>query len=123
MTATDAARCFSEVLNRVAAGEEIEVTRSEAPVAVIGLGQPGLELAQVGDVLVEIEADPGEVAAPREDLARHILQRGYRAVMGPRDEVVPHDPGGAPREAGGQGFRRPGSGMPSGSFPLRTNGR
>ena len=36
MTATDAARNFSDVLNRVAAGEEVEVTRSGAPVAVIG---------------------------------------------------------------------------------------
>jgi len=36
MTATEAARSFSEVLNRVAAGEEIELTRSGAPVAVIG---------------------------------------------------------------------------------------
>lgn len=35
MTATDAARSFSELLNRVADGEEIEVTRSGAPVAVI----------------------------------------------------------------------------------------
>lgn len=35
MTATDAARNFSEVLNRVAAGEEVEVTRAGAPVAVI----------------------------------------------------------------------------------------
>ena len=35
MTATDAARNFSEVLNRVADGEEIEVTRSGASVAVI----------------------------------------------------------------------------------------
>lgn len=35
MTATDAARSFSEVLNRVANGEEIEVTRSGAAVAVI----------------------------------------------------------------------------------------
>ena len=35
MSATDAARTFSDVLNRVAAGEEIEVTRSGAPVAVI----------------------------------------------------------------------------------------
>lgn len=35
MTATDAARSFSEVLNRVADGEQIEVTRSGAPVAVI----------------------------------------------------------------------------------------
>jgi prevent-host-death family protein len=36
MTATEAARSFSEVLNRVAAGEEIELTRSGAAVAVIG---------------------------------------------------------------------------------------
>jgi prevent-host-death family protein len=35
MTATEAARTFSDVLNRVAAGEEVEVTRSGAPVAVI----------------------------------------------------------------------------------------
>jgi prevent-host-death family protein len=35
MTATDAARSFSDVLNRVADGEEIEVTRSGAAVAVI----------------------------------------------------------------------------------------
>jgi antitoxin (DNA-binding transcriptional repressor) of toxin-antitoxin stability system len=36
MSATQAARSFSDVLNRVAAGEEVEVTRSGAPVAVIG---------------------------------------------------------------------------------------
>jgi prevent-host-death family protein len=36
MTATEAARSFSDVLNRVSAGEEVEVTRSGAPVAVIG---------------------------------------------------------------------------------------
>jgi prevent-host-death family protein len=35
MSATEVARRFSEVLNRVAAGEEIEVTRSGAAVAVI----------------------------------------------------------------------------------------
>src|SRR5436853_7049926 len=35
MSATEVARRFSEVLNRVAAGEEIEVTRAGAPVAVI----------------------------------------------------------------------------------------
>lgn len=35
MTATEAARSFSDVLNRVAAGEQIEVTRAGAPVAVI----------------------------------------------------------------------------------------
>jgi len=36
ITATDAARSFSEVLTRVAGGEVVEVTRSGAPVAVIG---------------------------------------------------------------------------------------
>jgi antitoxin (DNA-binding transcriptional repressor) of toxin-antitoxin stability system len=36
MTATQAARSFSDVLNRVASGEEVEITRSGAPVAVIG---------------------------------------------------------------------------------------
>jgi prevent-host-death family protein len=35
MTATEAARSFSELLNRVANGEEIEITRSGAAVAVI----------------------------------------------------------------------------------------
>jgi prevent-host-death family protein len=36
MTATQASRSFSDLLNRVAAGEEIELIRSGAPVAVIG---------------------------------------------------------------------------------------
>jgi prevent-host-death family protein len=36
MSATETARNFSDVLNRVSAGEEIEITRSGATVAVIG---------------------------------------------------------------------------------------
>ncbi len=35
MSATDAARSFSDVLNRVAAGEEFEIVRNGVPVAVI----------------------------------------------------------------------------------------
>lgn len=35
ITATEASRSFSDVLNRVAAGEEFEVVRNGAPVAVI----------------------------------------------------------------------------------------
>ena len=35
LTATEVARSFSDVLNRIAQGEEIEVTRAGAPVAVI----------------------------------------------------------------------------------------
>jgi prevent-host-death family protein len=36
LTATEAARSFSEVLNRVAAGEEIEIVRNGATVALLG---------------------------------------------------------------------------------------
>ena len=36
ITATEAARNFSDVLNRVAAGEEFEIIRNDAPVALIG---------------------------------------------------------------------------------------
>jgi prevent-host-death family protein len=36
LTATQVARNFSDVLNRVAAGEEIEIARNGATVAVIG---------------------------------------------------------------------------------------
>lgn len=46
MTATDAARSFSDVLNRVAAGEEIEITRSGAAVAVIAPPKSRLLSAQ-----------------------------------------------------------------------------
>lgn len=35
LSATEVARRFSEMLKRVAAGEEIEVTRAGAPVAVL----------------------------------------------------------------------------------------
>ena len=36
LSATETARSFSDVLNRVAAGEVIEIVRNGAPVAVIG---------------------------------------------------------------------------------------
>jgi prevent-host-death family protein len=36
MSATEAGRNFSEALNRVAAGEEIEIARNGAPIAVLG---------------------------------------------------------------------------------------
>lgn len=36
ITATEASRSFSEVLNRVAGGERLQITRSGAPVAEIG---------------------------------------------------------------------------------------
>ena len=36
LTATEVARTFSDVLNRVAAGEEIEIVRNGATVALLG---------------------------------------------------------------------------------------
>ncbi|MGH3049754.1 MAG: type II toxin-antitoxin system Phd/YefM family antitoxin [Gaiellaceae bacterium] len=42
MTATEVARRFSEVLDRVVSGEEIEVTRASVPVAVFGPGRQRL---------------------------------------------------------------------------------
>jgi prevent-host-death family protein len=46
LSATEVARRFSEVLNRVAAGEEIEVTRGGAPVAVMSPPKTRLLSAQ-----------------------------------------------------------------------------
>jgi prevent-host-death family protein len=42
LTASEVARNFSAILNRVAAGEEIEVTRAGAAVAVIAPPRPRL---------------------------------------------------------------------------------
>jgi prevent-host-death family protein len=42
LTATEASRNFADVLTRVAAGEEIEVTRGGTPVAVIVQPRPRL---------------------------------------------------------------------------------
>jgi prevent-host-death family protein len=73
MTATEAARSFSELLNRVAAGEEIEVTRSGAPVAVIAPARGRtLSAEQFRRLLAEAPAvDPGfadDVRALRAEL-------------------------------------------------------
>ncbi len=46
LSATQVARQFSDVLNRVAAGEEIEVTRAGAPVAVLAPARPRLLSAE-----------------------------------------------------------------------------
>jgi prevent-host-death family protein len=46
MSATEVARRFSEVLNRVGSGEEVEVTRAGAPVAVIAPPKARLVSAQ-----------------------------------------------------------------------------
>lgn len=78
MTATEAARSFSDVLNRVAAGEEVEVTRSGAPVAVIGPPKARLLSAERFRALL--------ASAPRadEDFARDV--RTLRESVGPPRE-------------------------------------
>jgi prevent-host-death family protein len=60
MTATDAARGFSELLNRVADGEEIEVIRSGAPVAVISRPRSSLISADRFRELIATAPRPDE---------------------------------------------------------------
>ena len=81
MTATDAARAFSDVLNRVAAGEEIEVTRSGAPVAVIG--PPKARLTSAESFRELIATAPGVDA----DFAREL--REIRAAVAAPDAAWP----------------------------------
>lgn len=81
MTATDAARNFSEVLNRVADGEEIEVTRSGAAVAVISPPKSRLISADRFRALI--------ATAPRPDstFARDI--RSVRESVGSPEDAWP----------------------------------
>jgi antitoxin (DNA-binding transcriptional repressor) of toxin-antitoxin stability system len=81
MTATEAARGFSEVLNRVAAGEEVEVTRSGAPVAVIGPPRARLMSAERFRSLLA-SAPP-----PDDDFANDV--RAARAAIGPPSDPWP----------------------------------
>jgi prevent-host-death family protein len=75
MTATDAARGFSEVLNRAAKGEEIEVTRSGAAVAVIPPPRSRFIPAERFRELIETASTPdadfaADVLGARESLGR-----------------------------------------------------
>jgi prevent-host-death family protein len=60
MTATEAARSFSELLNRVAAGEEIALTRSGAEVAVISPAKSRLMSAERFRELIATAPVPDE---------------------------------------------------------------
>jgi len=81
MTATQAARAFSDVLNRVAAGEEVEVTRSGAPVAIIAPPRGRLISAERFRELV------ASAPRPDEDFASDV--RATRAAVGPPSEPWP----------------------------------
>ncbi len=63
MTATEAARSFSDVLNRVASGEVVEVTRSGAPVAVIGPPRARLISAERFQALIASAPRPDDAFA------------------------------------------------------------
>lgn len=81
MTATDAARSFSDVLNRVASGEEIEVTRSGAAVAVISPPRSSLVSAERFRELM------ATAPAPDAEFADDI--RAARAAVGPPADAWP----------------------------------
>lgn len=81
MTATEAARSFSDVLNRVATGEEVEITRSGAPVAVIAPPKARLISAERFRILI--------ASAPRPDADFAEDLRTARANVGPPDEPWP----------------------------------
>ena len=81
LTATEAARSFSDVLNRVTAGEEVEVTRSGAPVAVIGPATAHLISAERFRELIATAPAPDDAFA--DDV------RALREAVAPPDEPWP----------------------------------
>jgi prevent-host-death family protein len=81
LSATDAARRFSEVLNRVAAGEEIEITRADALVAVIS--PPRLRLISAARFRELLDAAP----PVDRDFAADV--RAIRAEVGPPESPWP----------------------------------
>lgn len=81
MTATDAARSFSELLTRVAGGEEIELTRSGAAVAVISPPKSHLLSAERFRDLI------ASAPAPDPDFADDV--RGVRQSAGPPEDAWP----------------------------------
>ncbi len=81
LTATEAARGFSDVLNRVAAGEEVEVTRSGAPVAIIA--PPKARLVSAARFRELIASAP----PPDEELAAEL--RDLRGSVAPPDQPWP----------------------------------
>ena len=75
MTATEVARNFSAVLNRVSAGEEIEITRNGAPLAVLvpahGMFLSGRRWREILDAAPHVD----------EDFARDVMEA--RRALGP----------------------------------------
>ena len=81
LSATEVARHFSDVLNRVAAGEEIEVTRAGAAVAVITPPRSRLVSAERFNELL--------ASAPGVDDGFAADVRAARALVGPPESSWP----------------------------------
>jgi len=81
LSATDVARRFSEVLNRVSAGEEIEVTRAGASVAVIA--PPRIRFVSAAQFRELLDAAPPLDPDFADDL------RAIRAEVGPPESPWP----------------------------------
>ena len=73
MSATEVARNLSDVLNRVAAGERIEVVRNGAPVAEIGRPRGRLVSAErLREVIASAPATDARFADDLRDLRRSV---------------------------------------------------
>ena len=81
LTATDVARNFSDVLNRAAAGEEIEIVRNGATVAV--LAPPRVRLLPAGRLRTLLAALPNVDGVFADDLRR------IRRDVGPPEDPWP----------------------------------
>ena len=81
LSATEVARRFSEILNRAAAGEEIEVTRAGVPVAVIG---PPKARVLSGERFRELV---GSAPPVDDDFAEDV--RTIRRSVGPPEDIRP----------------------------------
>ncbi|HET8606874.1 MAG TPA: type II toxin-antitoxin system prevent-host-death family antitoxin [Gaiellaceae bacterium] len=86
LTATEVSRRFSDVLNRVAAGEEIEITRAGVPTAVIAPPKARLISAERFRALLAtappVDADFAEELRA---LRRSIGVRGLRVLAPDRN--------------------------------------
>ena len=81
MTATDLARSFSELLDRVANGDEIEVTRRGIPVAVISPPKSRVLSAERFRALL--------ASAPKPDEGFAADVRAARESVGPPESARP----------------------------------
>jgi prevent-host-death family protein len=75
LSATEVARNFSDVLNRVAAGEEIEIVRNGAPVAV--LLSPRARTLPASRLRALLQALPSVDEDFAEDLRKIRRESGY----------------------------------------------